>query len=80
MQPGRIVAVRLSPEMAERLRRLQASFNLPPSTVLKLVIQAHLEKPFDQQVEVVTTMIVKPRKLERLSRPPLNTPRPNRLS
>lgn len=61
-KPNRIVALRLPPDLAERLGKLQAAFDLPPSTVLRFLIASQLERPIDEQIEVITSQIVKPHK------------------
>ncbi len=66
-----IVALRLPAEMTEQLERLQASIDLPPSTVLRLLIASQLNRPFHEQIEVITSQIVKqqhrPEKTNRIS-------------
>ena len=59
-QPRKVIAVRLPPPLAEKLNRLQAAFNLPPSTVVKFLLAAQLERTINEQIEIVTQQIVKP--------------------
>ena len=59
-KPNRIVALRLPSDLAERLDTLQAAFDLPPSTVLRFLIASQLELPIDEQIQVITSQIIKP--------------------
>ena len=58
--PMKVLAVRLPLPLADKLQRLTASFNLPPSTVVKMLLAAQLERPFEEQVQTVAGQIIKP--------------------
>jgi len=61
--PSKVINVRLSPEQAERFRRLKAEFaGLPQATVLRLLIDAFLEMPLERQIESLTRQIRQPTK------------------
>ena len=58
---GKIVAIRVSGELAERLARLTQQFQLPPSTTVKFLLQSQLQElSLEEQVAAVTRQIVKP--------------------
>ena len=61
--PSKVINVRLSPEQAERFRRLKAEFaGLPQATVLRLLIDAFMELPLERQIEALTRQIRQPAK------------------
>ena len=58
---GKIVAIRVSGELAERLSALTSKFQLPQSTVLKFLLLSQLkELSLDDQIAAVTRQIIKP--------------------
>jgi len=66
---GRQVHIRLTAELTVKLEELQRQFGgIPNGILLKMVMASLLERPLDEQIEVITGQIRKtPRKTARVT-------------
>ena len=62
--PSKTYAVRLPEPLAGRFKALVAEFDLQPSTVLKLLIKQQLERPLEEQIEIVLSQIQKGKRVK----------------
>ena len=60
--PGRVVTIRMSQDLAEKLAALRAEFaSLPQSILLRMLLAHVLDRPLSAQVKVITRELRKPR-------------------
>ena len=67
--PGRVITIRLSRDLSERLEALRAEFNLPLSILIRMIFSTLLvDKPLKAQVAAIERQLRKPRNVGEILR------------